>query len=326
MADVARAAGVSKQTVSRVVNGKGETSSATEARVLQIIDDLGYRPSGVARSLVTRRTLSLGLIVPNLSNPYYSEIAQGAETAAWELGYSLFLYNVFEDPGHERAVLHTLEDRGVDGIVLDSPSLPTRQLLPLLRRQRATVLIGSEAPASVAGSIRVDDAHGIELALDHLRGGGRERSALLAGNRRYASARVRRRAFLDGLGRRGEAVDETLAPEHEPDAASSRAAARDLLERRPEIDSLICFNDIVAAGALRACRDLGRRVPDDIAVIGHDDIPLADLTHPTLTTLRVSKRDLGGNAVRMLVDRLEGRNRNTEIVHRPELVIRESAP
>jgi LacI family transcriptional regulator len=326
MADVAREAGVSKQTVSRVVNGKGETSPETAARVLQVIDDLGYRPSGVARSLATQRTLSLGLIVQNLSNPYYSEIAQGAEIAAWEHGYSMFLYNVFENASHEQAVLHALEDRGVDGIVLDSPKLPSRLLLPLLARHRATVLIGYDVPTDAAGLIWVDDEHGIALALDHLRGRGRRVTALLAGRLHYRSARVRRDAFVEGVLRRDGAVDEALIIEHEPDADSSRRSASELLARRPDIDSVICFNDIVAAGALQACRELGRRVPDDVAVIGHDDIPLASLTHPTLTTLRISKRDLGANAVRMLVDRLEGRNHHTEVVHRPELVLRESSP
>lgn len=323
ISDVARAAGVSKQTVSRVLNGSGSTSAATTARINELILALGYRPSGVARSLATNSSLTLGLIVPWLNSPYYAEIAQGAEWSAWENGYNLLLSNAADDLGREEAALRSLQDRGADGVILDTPILEDDVLWDLLRGFKAAVLIGRTAPIDVAGSITVDDAYGIELAVRRLVAAGRERLALLAAPERFVSSRVRRDAFVRAEEARGAFEPARLLVVEEK-AATSYERVRQALKEGLAFDALICFNDIMAAGALRALYDAEIEVPAQVAVLGHDDMPMATWLRPSLSTLRISKRDLGMSAVRLLLDRLEGRNQQTRLMLQPELVLRES--
>lgn len=322
MADVARAAGVSKQTVSRVLNGTGSTGAETAARIERLIRDLGYRRSGVARSLATNSSLTLGLVVPALDNPYYAEVAQGAELAAWEGGYNLFLSNVFHEPAREEAALRSLQDRGADGVILDTPGLPDAQLFDLLANFKAAVVVGRSVPPGVAGSITVDDAAGIRLALGRLGTAGRGRVALLAAPERFPSSRVRRAAFLAAHPAGARVL------EAEATAAASYARVRESVlagsGAGPDYDALICFNDVMAAGALRALYECGVGVPERVAVVGHDDIPLAPWLHPPLSTLHISKRDLGVGAVRLLLERLNGHHRPLPVVLQPELIVRES--
>jgi LacI family transcriptional regulator len=324
IADVARAAGVSKQTVSRVLNGTGSTSAATTARIRGLIHELGYRPSGVARSLATNSSLTLGLVVPALDNPYYAEVAQGAEWAAWDEGYNLFLSNVFHDEGREEEALRSLQDRGADGVILDTPILPDARLFELLGAFKASVVLGRTVPQDVAGSLTVDDAYGMQMALRRLAAAGRRDVALLAAPERFASSRVRRDAFMAAEEARG-----TLEPARilvaDSTAEASYARVQQALAEGLAFDALICFNDIMAAGALRALTEGGVAVPTEVAVIGHDDIPLAAWLNPPLSTLRVSKRDLGMSAVRLLLDRLQGRNQQARVTLQPELIVRESS-
>ena len=321
MADVARAAGVSKQTVSRVLNGTGYTSAATTARIERLIHELGYRRSGVARSLATNSSLTLGLVVPALDNPYYADIAQGAEWAAWTGGYNLFLSNVFHDAARERAALESLLDRGADGVILDTPSLPDEELFGLLAGFKAAVVIGRSVPQEVAGSITVDDAAGIRLAVRRLAAAGRTRLAFLAGPEQFGSSRVRREAFI------GATAQGTFSETRVWQADSSAEASYNLITRLAReslsFDALICFNDVMAAGVLRALFDAGVRVPEEVAVVGHDDIPMAAWVHPPLSTLRIPKRELGVSAVKMLLERLGAQNREP-VVLEPELVVRGS--
>lgn len=326
MADVARAAGVSKQTVSRVVNAKLETSQETIRRVQEAIAQLGYKPNGIARSLATQQTLSLGLVVPNLSNPYFSEIAQGAEMAAWDKGYSMFLCNVLKDSAHEETALNAFEEKGVDGVILAKSRLSDKKLFPLLKGHRAAVLIHRTAPSDVAGTIRIDDALGAELAVKHLLSSGRQRTALLAGGLVSELSRGRRKGFAAAL----EAAGHPVRPEYIVPCSTilegATQDARTLLSKHPEIDGLVCFNVVIAIAAVKACTMLGIRVPEDVAIVAYDDILLAEFVTPSLTTLRVDRFEIGANAVRMLLDRMNGHNKHMEIVMKPELVVRASAP
>ncbi len=323
MADVARSAGVSKQTVSRVLNGTGHTSAETTARIERIIRELGYRPSGVARSLATNSSLTLGLVVPALDNPYYAEVAQGAEWAAWEGGYNLFLSNVFYDAAREVAALESLGDRGADGVILDTPSLPDAQLFGLLAHFKAAVVIGRWVPPEVAGSVTVDDAAGVRLALRRLVAAGRRRPAFLAGPQRFASSRVRQGAFLEFERERG-AFDEALLLRADATAGASYERVTQALGSGLVFDALVCFNDVMAAGALRALYDAGIGVPETVAVVGHDDVPMAPWLHPPLSSLNIAKRDLGVTAVRLLLGRLNTPKRPPELVLQPHLTVRSS--
>jgi LacI family transcriptional regulator len=326
MADVARVAGVSKQTVSRVINNRNENSEETRQRVLEVIARLDYRPHGVARSLATSKTMTFGLILPNLTNTYFTEVAVGAEEAALVKGYTMLISNTFVSAEQEASMLTLFEQRGVDGIIMDNPLLPDGTLIPLLQRHRAAVLIGRKVHQDNVATITVDDAYGAELAIRHLVSRGRRAIALINALPDNAVGRKRKQGYLAGLKSAGLPCESGYIVHCNPGPSVAYEQARALLERQPEIDALLCYNDMVAIAAIRACYNLGRRVPEDIAIIGHDDILMTDLIVPSLTTLRVSKYDLGVNAVRLLFDLMEGRNQNTEMILTPELLVRESAP
>jgi len=326
IADVAREAGVSRQTVSRALNNKGEISNATLHRVQEVIDRLDYRPSSIARGLATRHTRTIGLIVPDIANPFFADIGRGADDAAHEAGYSLLLCNAVEDPDREADLLRTLEQRAVDGVVLCSSRLPEDDLADLVKRHDAVVLINRSLAGS--GSVCVDDARGTASVVQHLLGSGRRRIGLLVGPQMSHSSRERARGYAEALRAAGEEPDPTLTKRCDvPDIEGGYRAARALLGARPDVDGMICHNDLVATGALRVCAELGRRVPDDVAVTGADDVLLASLVTPALTTLRIDRQAIGAAALRMLIDQLHGASGACNmLVFQPELVVRASAP
>ncbi|MBA2666250.1 MAG: LacI family DNA-binding transcriptional regulator [Trueperaceae bacterium] len=326
MADVARVAGVSKQTVSRIVNEKGEASADTIRRVLEVIQELGYRPNGIARSLATRRTKTLGLVLSNLSNPYQAEIAEGAEATAAELGYDLFMSNAFRNAEKQERALEAFEHKSVDGVIVFKPRMPEARLARLLGRHRGAVVIDRQVPHRIAGVIRTDLTVSMALAVEHLVRSGRQTIALFPGLGRSDISLALLDGFSTGLATHGLAFDEAHVVRGQTTVEAAMEAVIGFLPEHPEVDAIVCNNDVVAVGVLHGCRELGRRVPEDIAVIGHGDMAYARLVTPALTTLHVDRFEIGRNAVRMLIDRMAGRNLTTEIVIKPELVVRASAP
>lgn len=325
IADVARASGVSAMTVSRVLNDRPGIRPETRARVEAAIRALGYRPSRVARSLITDRTETLGMVVPDIGNPFYPEIVAGAEEAAWQAGYSLMLCNTNENPEREARVLEMLEGARVDGVILASSRLGDDRLHPYLLQHAATVLINRYSTAPKVGSVRVDDTYGTMRAVHYLFSQGRQRIGFLAGPEASHSGRLRRQGFIAAFETSGRAVPYEWIIPCQPLEQAGYQAAKALLAAHPEIDGLLCYNDLVAIGALEALRELGRQVPDAVALIGCDDIRLASLTTPKLTTLGVDKRALGAAAVRILLRLIEGKSAERHLTIKPELIVRESA-
>lgn len=326
IADVAREAGVSTMTVSRVINAKGEISEATRQRVQRAIDRLGYRPSAVARSLTTNRSRTLGLVIPDITNPFFPEIVRGAEDAAWREGYAVMLCNTVEDEAREAQTLERLEDNRVAGVILCSARLPDLALRRLIRRHPAVVTVNRIVPGVSASTVEVDDAYGAMRAVHHLLSRGREVIGLLAGPAASVSGHKRLAGYSAALETSGRQVDADLIVRCAPDEAGGYGAARALLERRPAVGALVGYNDLVAIGALRACAELGLEVPGEVAVIGCDDIRMASLVTPALTTLRVSQRDIGERAVALLLEQLQSQAAPRVVTLKPELVVRDSAP
>ena len=326
IADVARAAGVSSQTVSRVINNKGELKPETRRSVTEVIERLGYRPSSIARSLATNRTFTLGLSVPDIDNPFWPGIARGIEDVAWEQGYHVFLCNTTEDPQREAAVLQLLEDKRVDGVIVAGSRLPDERLLPLIEKHSAAVLVNRTLPGSQAGVVRIDTCDGAIQAVNHLLAGGRRQIGFLAGPPASQNSRAHLNGYLAAYAAAGLAADHEWIIACPPTLAGGYEAARVLLARCLELEALYCYNDLVAIGALQACAELERRVPADIAIVGFDDILLASLVTPSLTTLGVSKYAIGASAARMLFECINGQAEQSELVVKPELVRRASAP
>jgi LacI family transcriptional regulator len=319
-------------TVSRVVNNKDGVGPEQRQRIETIIERLGYRPSGVARSLVTQRTASIGLIVPDVSNPFFPDIIRGVEQVAYEQGYSLLLCNTDEDPRRELELLQLLAEKWVDGVVLCSSRLSGGELTNALAPYPAAVLVNREPPpgALLAGSVSIDDAMGGNTILTYLLGLGHQQIGLLAGPANSFSGQKRLEGARKAAQSAGMVWDAVYQVFCAPSVEGGRAAARSLLSERPvgqpPLTALMCYNDLVAVGALQAAASLGRRVPHDLAITGYDDIHLAALVTPSLTTCRVQRIELGRRAAQILLDSLNetGKMPQTVLLN-PELIVRESS-
>jgi len=330
MSDVARQARVSLMTVSRVINNKGDVSHETRQRVLEIISSLGYRPSAIARSLATKETSTIGLVVPDVSNAFFAEVTQGVERLAYSKGYHVFLCNTEEDPQRELAVIQSLEEKRVDGLILCSSRLEEEKLIDIMANLPAVVLINRRLHQTVDeifDSVTLDDERGGRLATTHLIQRGHRCIGFLAGPLASYSGAGRRKGYLAALQEAGISLVDGWMKHCQPSVEGGYEATRQLLGTYPQLTALFCFNDLVAVGALQACDELRRRVPEDLAIVGHDDIPVAALVSPALTTCRVPRYELGARAVNALLERLRDCPGNcNQSILQPELVIRESAP
>jgi len=329
--DVAREAGVSTQTISRVINNKGEITPETRARVQEVIDRLNYNPSSVARSLASQHTRTLGVIVSDITNPFYADLISSIQETAWELDYAVFQIITMNDSDRERIAIQRLANQQVEGIICCRSRLLNEELCRLVKPFKAAAFANREAPCSGLGSVCHENEYAMKLAINHLAAVGCRRVAFLAGRRNRYYDTLRIKAYEDALKASGLPCEpEILSLEFE---WSTEWLQRDLevdedvlkvFSIHPDIDGLICYNDVFAIGAVRALQSIGRRVPQDVAVVGIDDIRMGRFITPTLTTLRPKTHELGVAVVRMVVDQIEGRGEACEILLPYELVVRES--
>jgi LacI family transcriptional regulator len=238
----------------------------------------------------------------------------------------MLLCHTKDDEEREEAVLRLLEETQVDGVLVCSARLPDDDLLALLNKQRAVVMLNRQIPNLDAGILHVEDVSGAIQAVNHLIDSGRKRIGHIAGPAHTWSAQARRQGFIQANEQAGLSRNVNLIASCKPNSASGQEATLKLLTTYPDIDSLFCYNDLVAIGALQACQQLGKRIPEDIALVGSDDIPLASLISPALTTLHVDKAELGALLLRLLIERVEGQVEQEEILIQQELIIRDSAP
>jgi len=309
------------------MNDRGEIRPETRAQILQIAEEMNYRPSSIARGLATQRTGTLGLVVPDVANPFFAEVARGAEHEAYAEGYNVFLCNTDEDPGREVAVLRSLEERRVDGVVLCSSRLDDDTLRASLTRHASVVLVNRQIHSNDFGCVLIDDAEGGRAITKHLLDTGHHAIGFLSGPPASRSGQKRVDGYLAIMAANVAPYDPGWIRACPPTVEGGRAVANTLLSAHPEISALFCYNDLVAIGAFQACRDLALAIPDDLAIAGFDDIPLAALVTPPLTTCHVSRYAMGVQAMRMLLDRINGCTTECQqIVVQPELIIRASAP
>jgi LacI family transcriptional regulator len=328
IAEVAAAAGVSMMTISRAVNGRDGINEETRQRILKIAADLGYRPNHMARGLVTHQTSTLGLVMPDVANPFFSQIARSAEEIAYKHNYNLFLMNTGEDGEREKEAINSLIEKEIDGTILCSSRLSQEEMLPLLEMLPAAVLVNRDLdlPDMRVASLNVNDCHGTQISLDYLVQHGRKNIALLAGPRFSVSGQRRLEGYQIALREHGLAFLPEYVEYCAPTTQGGEAAGLHLFENYPAVDAVIAFNDLVAVGVLRACQATGRKVPEHVAVIGADDIPLAALISPSLTTLHVDLSTIGEQAMFALLHLINSPSEPPQkIVVEPELVIRQSA-
>jgi len=323
--DVAREAGVSLMTVSRAMNGRPGVGEQTRRRILDIAERMGYRPSRVARGLASRRASALGIVFPDMANPFFAILAKAATDVARSRDVNVFILNTDEDPEREISAYESLHEERIDGVIVAASRLSAKRLRAEIARFSAPVLVNSVVTGPGIANVDVDDRAGILEAVAHLYSRGRRRIAFVAGPRASGSARRRLSGYRAGLDEGGLAFDPRLVTHSKPDTEGGMRATAAILEREPDIDAVIAHNDITAIGVLRGLELAGRRVPEDVAVLGVDDIPYAALVRPSLSTLRIDIAALGRLAMTALLDLREGRPVEPLRPLRPELVFRESS-
>jgi LacI family transcriptional regulator len=301
--DVARRANVSTATVSRVLSGGGARDE-TRDRVLAAVQELGYRPSGVARSLRQRATRTLGLIVSDIENPFFPELVRTVEDAAREHGYAILLCNASEDPEREAGYLELLVDRRVDGVVIAASNLGTRHRDWLLAAPLPIVLVNSVDQAIDLPTIASDSVLGGRLAAEHLLALGHRRFGVVTAGPRNLDAPDRLMGARAALRNAGIASGAGHVVIEEPTVAGGQRAAASILATDPTVTAIVAYNDLMAIGSMRAVRAGGRRVPDDVSVVGFDDVDLAAFVDPPLTTVAQQTGEMGRWAIDQLTSRL----------------------
>jgi len=327
LSDVAEIAGVSMMTVSRVINNKSGVSERMRRRILDIAKEIDYYPNQIARGLVTNQTSTIGLVVPDNTNPFFANIARGVEDLAFERGYNIFLINTAEDVTREKKALDSLWQKGVDGLILCSSRLPNIELEKQIERFPATILINRELKKPIPSSITINlnDLQGAQLAVTHFLNLGKRNIAHISGPANSISGQKRLAGFKLALNTAEIPFNSSYVQNCAPDTESGYEAGKELLTAHPEIDAIYAFNDLIAVGLIQYCLEVGKHIPQEIAIIGVDDIPLASLVRPRLTTLHVNQNYIGKLAMRTLLEIIMGESSPLAVLIEPELLLRESA-
>jgi len=313
--DVARRAQVSVASVSRALNGLA-VSEMTKARVNEAVHELGYVPHAGARSLSLARTNAIGVVLPDLHGEFFSEIVRGMDREASRRGYLLLLSNLHAGSEQAAQALRAMRGR-VDGLIVMAPHLSREGLSAALPAGLPSVLINTREESGNVSTFHLDNAAGAKAVVEHLAEIGRKRLVHISGPGENIDARERADAFQDtarALGLSFETVAGTFEEE------SGEAAITALIDAGHEFDAVFAANDNMAIGAIQALRAAGRRVPEDVAVVGFDDIPLA--RHLGLTTVRVRIAELGERALAALIADMDEERIPRDELHAPELVVR----
>jgi LacI family transcriptional regulator len=326
LADIAKLANVSLMTASRAINGKPGLSPELREEVLRIAQELGYRPNIIARGLATRQSCSIGLVVPDITNPFFAQIARGVEDFAFTNKYNLFLVNTNEDPAREEAALDSLWQNEIEGLILCSSRLPEADLIHQVNRFPAAVLVNREVQLTQPSlvTINLNDFAGAQTAVDYLLQQGRKQIGYIGGPANSLSNQRRLQGFRQALEKADRPVELGLVDDNVPNTEGGWLAALTLLIQKPNLDAVFAFNDLMAVGALQALQEVGKRIPQDIAIIGVDDIPLATIIRPHLSTLYVDLQNLGQTAVRSLLDLITGTSIPAVIHLDLDLIVRDS--
>ncbi|MFF1969154.1 LacI family DNA-binding transcriptional regulator [Streptomyces sp. NPDC058232] len=289
--DVARSAGVSRQTVSRALNDKDEIDGSTKQRVLDAAHELGYRPSRFARGLVRQDTTTIGLVIPDLLNPFFTEVAAGALEAARAHGWQVVVYDTADRAEEELGTLQVIASQ-VDAVV--GYFSCSEDELELFTRGVPVVLIGREHHTARFSSIRIDGEAGVHAAVAHLVAAGHQRIGMLDHDGRTEPS-IRREWFTTAAAAYGIEAGMVVGADQSADGGG--AALKTLLTAHPDVTAVFTFNDIIAIGVLREARRLGRSVPQDFAVIGFDGLQLGSLVEPPLSSVALDTRKLGALAI-----------------------------
>jgi DNA-binding LacI/PurR family transcriptional regulator len=326
MKDVAELAGVSASTVSHVLNGTRKVSEDTRERVRLAIEELGYEPNLLAKSLKVSRTFTIGLLISDIQNPFFTSVIRGAEDVALSRGYHLFLCNTDEDPNREDEYVRELSKKRVDGLIVASSASRRNHALQLRLEDVPFVFMDREVEGIEADTVSVDNRLGMRLIAEHLTQLGHERVGMVSGPLEKSSGRERYHGLRDALADLGHPLRDSLVRFGDFRVSGGREAAEELLRLPEPPTALVVSNNQMTLGALLAVRELGLRVPDEVSVVSFDDMEWAPLANPPLTALAQPTYEMGATAARMLLDKIEKKATGSpsKLFMEPELVVRGS--
>ncbi|MFB5193538.1 LacI family DNA-binding transcriptional regulator [Neobacillus sp. KR4-4] len=321
--DVAKKAGVSIATVSGVINNNGKYSEKTKKKVLDVMKELKYYPSSVASSLSVKRTQSIGLIIPDISSPFYAEFARSVEDWADEKGYNIIICSTDYNEKKEKKYVSLLLRRRVDGIIITSGFNNVNLIKDLMEQKIPVVLVAYNIDSLQLNTVSVDDYRGGYQATAYLAEQGHKRIAIITETVQSSAERIR--GYQNALNDYHLVYDEKLKTESRATFEEGERQAEKLLDLEQPPTAIFAFNDILAIGAMRAVHKRGLTIPDDISIIGFDNSVLATICSPTLTTMSQPLNDMGKETIESLLSEIEGTvTRKQRKLLLPELVERKS--
>ena len=303
--DIASLTGFSINTVSRALNNKEEVNTDTRTKILAAAAQFGYRPNRLAKGLRSNKTGTIGIVVTDVANPFFSALVKGIARAAREFDYSIILQDSDEDYAGEEEAIQVLLAEQVDGILITPVQSEQETIERLAKAHFPFVLVGRYFHDLDTNYVVPDDYQGGFIATDHLLKQGHRRIAMVNGPLHISSARERFQGFSDALAKYDIPVDKSLVSTGALTVEEGLDLARCILKRVPRPSAIVCYSDFVAFGVMQAIREIGLSIPEDIAVVGFDDVRMASCLQVPLTTIQSPKEELGRQAMQLLVHRLE---------------------
>lgn len=311
--DVARLAGVSVATVSRVLNNKGYVNTDTKQKVDEAIAKLQYRPNVVARGLAGKKTGTIALILPDISNPFFPEMARGVEDVASDLGYTVILCNSDDQGDKEKSYIEILKQKFIDGLIFASHTLQPDDIKHISNNGIAMVVLDRAPAADGYCLVRSRNQEGAKLAVQHLLDIGCQKIAHIYGPRETITAQERLMGYEEMVKDLPWYSPSLMVPGNFS-IDGGALAVEQLLERHPDVDGIFAANDLMAVGALKRLMKLGIRVPDQMALCGFDGINLTEIIEPELSTIAQPIYDMGATAARLLINKIEGKTLDDQVV------------
>jgi LacI family transcriptional regulator len=325
--DVAKRAGVSTATVSAALNGTAFVSAELKERVEAAVRELGYAPHAIARSLKQGRTHLIGLVIADITNPFFNELTQAVEGAAQEKGFSVLLSDTNQDLMKERQYIALMRSYRVDGLILTPTGAPADYAAPaMLGLGMPVVLLDRVPPALPFDSVTLDNVRAGRLAADHILSFGHRRVGAVNGPMAFSNAAERYQGFRAALSQHGVACDERFVRDGRFRQADAYEACKDILAQPERPTALFVANNHMLIGVMRAIAGAGLRCPQDVSIVSIDDFPWADAFSPRLTTVSQPVHQIGALALRLLLDRLSGAAPPEPMreIAEPRLIVRES--
>lgn len=328
ISDIARMANVSKATVSRVINNKPEgVGKETRDNVLRIIEECGFQPSMIARGLVTNKTKSLGLIITDIANSFFPLLVRGVEDYAKKFGYSIFLCNSDNSPKKEKEYIRAFIEKNVDGVILSSSMTETSFHHKILKSKNIPLVLldrcvdGSDYDACVF----LDNVKGAYLAVNYLIDNGHKNIAFISGTKTAIISLNRLKGYKKALEDRNIKVNEDIIVDGDWQIDSGYKRTMELLDQGKEFTAIFAGNDLMAVGAVKALKSRNIKIPEEVEIIGFDNIDLSWIIEPQLSTVGQPAYKMGAKGAQQLINLIEGKKiLNKSIILEPELILRET--